>query len=93
MVSVDHFAHELRTQLRNAAAQGATTIVITSGDFCKKNSHRQRFDPSVLRGDAGRGETRRRCPRFRQRCRNDGPIDRRSYRPSPEAAATAATNG
>jgi DNA-binding MurR/RpiR family transcriptional regulator len=33
MVSVDHFAHELRTQLRNAAAQGATTIVITSGDF------------------------------------------------------------
>jgi len=36
MVSVDHFAHELRTQLRNAAEQGATTIVITSGDFCKK---------------------------------------------------------
>ena len=35
--SVDHFAHELRTQLRNAAEQGATTIVITSGDFCKKN--------------------------------------------------------
>jgi hypothetical protein len=36
MVSVDHFAHRLRTQLRNAAEQGATTIVITSGDFCKK---------------------------------------------------------
>jgi hypothetical protein len=35
MVSVDHFAHELRTQLRNGAEQGATTIVITSGDFCK----------------------------------------------------------
>jgi len=35
MVSVDHFAHELRTQLRSAAAQGATTIVITSGEFCK----------------------------------------------------------
>ena len=35
MVSVDHFAHELRTQLRSAAAQGATTIVITSGELCK----------------------------------------------------------
>jgi hypothetical protein len=35
MVSADHFAHELRTQLRSAAAQGATTIVITSGEFCK----------------------------------------------------------
>jgi hypothetical protein len=35
MVSADHFAHELRMQLRNAAAQGATTIVITSGDLCK----------------------------------------------------------
>ena len=27
MVSADHFAHELRTQLRNATEQGATTIV------------------------------------------------------------------
>jgi hypothetical protein len=35
MVSADHFAHELRTQLRSAAAQGATTIVITSGELCK----------------------------------------------------------
>jgi hypothetical protein len=35
MVSIDHFAHELRTQLRNAAVQGATTIVITSGELCK----------------------------------------------------------
>jgi hypothetical protein len=35
MVSADHFAHELRMHLRNAADQGATTIVITSGDICK----------------------------------------------------------
>jgi hypothetical protein len=35
MVSADHFAHELLTQLRSAAAQGATTIVITSGELCK----------------------------------------------------------
>jgi hypothetical protein len=35
MVSADHFAHELRRQLRSAAAQGATTIVITSGELCK----------------------------------------------------------
>jgi hypothetical protein len=34
MVSADHFAHELRTQLRSAADQGGTTIVITSGDLC-----------------------------------------------------------
>ena len=35
MVSSDHFAHELRMQLRSAADQGGTTIVITSGDLCK----------------------------------------------------------
>jgi hypothetical protein len=35
MVSVDHFAHELRTQLRNATEQSATTIVITSGELSK----------------------------------------------------------
>jgi Ni2+-binding GTPase involved in maturation of urease and hydrogenase len=35
MVSADHFAHELRTQLRSAAEQGAATIVITSGELCK----------------------------------------------------------
>jgi hypothetical protein len=35
MVSADHFAHELRTQLRSAADQGGTTIVITSGELCK----------------------------------------------------------
>jgi hypothetical protein len=28
-------AHELRTQLRSAADQGGTTIVITSGELCK----------------------------------------------------------
>jgi hypothetical protein len=35
MVSADHFAHELRAQLKNAAAQGATTIVITSDKLCQ----------------------------------------------------------
>ena len=36
LVSVDHFRHELLTQLRSAAEQGGTTIVITSGELCKK---------------------------------------------------------
>ena len=35
MVSVDHFAYELRSQLRTAAAQGATSIVIGSGELCQ----------------------------------------------------------
>jgi hypothetical protein len=35
MVSADHFALELRMQLRSADSQGATTIVITSGELCK----------------------------------------------------------
>jgi len=35
LVSVDHFRHELLMQLRNAADQGATTIVVTSGELCK----------------------------------------------------------
>ena len=35
MVSVDHFAHELRSQLRTAAAQGATNILINSRELCK----------------------------------------------------------
>jgi hypothetical protein len=35
MVSVDHFSHELRSQLHSAAAQGATSIVITSTELCK----------------------------------------------------------
>jgi hypothetical protein len=34
LVSFDHFAHELTSQLRDAAEQGATTIVITSGELC-----------------------------------------------------------
>jgi hypothetical protein len=33
MVSADHFAHELRTQLRNATEQGATRIVVTSTEL------------------------------------------------------------
>ena len=35
MVSVDHFAYELRSQLRTAAAQGATNILITSRELCR----------------------------------------------------------
>ena len=35
MVSIDHFAYELRSQLRNAFSQGATSILITSSDLCK----------------------------------------------------------
>ena len=35
MVSVDHFTHELRSQLHSAAEQGATSIVITSSELCK----------------------------------------------------------
>ena len=33
MVSVDHFTYELRSQLRAAAARGATSIVITSHEL------------------------------------------------------------
>jgi tyrosine-protein phosphatase YwqE len=35
LVSVDHFRHELLMQLRSAADQGATTIVVTSGELSK----------------------------------------------------------
>jgi len=35
LVSVDHFAQQLKWQLRIAAEQGATTVVITSEDLCK----------------------------------------------------------
>jgi hypothetical protein len=35
LVSTDHFRHELMMQLRSAAAQGGTTIVVTAGELCK----------------------------------------------------------
>ena len=35
MVSVDHFRYELIAQLRNAAAQGATTVVVNSTELCR----------------------------------------------------------
>jgi hypothetical protein len=35
MVSIDHFAQELNSQLRKAAEQGATTILITSIELCR----------------------------------------------------------
>jgi hypothetical protein len=34
VVSIDHFRHELLTWLRRAADEGATDIVITSGELC-----------------------------------------------------------
>jgi len=33
MISADHFAHELRAQLKKAAAQGATKVVVTSEEL------------------------------------------------------------
>jgi len=35
LVSVDHFRYELIAQLRNAAAQGATTVVVNSTELCR----------------------------------------------------------
>jgi hypothetical protein len=34
MVSVDHFGHELRVQLRTATEQGASYILINSTELC-----------------------------------------------------------
>jgi hypothetical protein len=35
MVSIDHFAYELRARLGSAALQGATNILITSEELCR----------------------------------------------------------
>ena len=35
LVSVDHFKYELIAQLRSAAAQGATTVVVNSTELCR----------------------------------------------------------
>jgi hypothetical protein len=35
VVSIDHFRHEMISQLRRAAAKGATSIVITSRELCQ----------------------------------------------------------
>lgn len=35
MVSIDHFRYELIAQLRRAAADGATTVIVTSGELCQ----------------------------------------------------------
>jgi len=35
LISVDHFKYDLIAQLRSAAAQGATTIVINSTELCR----------------------------------------------------------
>jgi len=35
VVSTDHFRQELTMQLRRAAEEGATTIVVTSTDLCR----------------------------------------------------------
>jgi hypothetical protein len=79
LVSTDHFRHELSTQLRSAAAQGGTAIVITSGELCKNirtgNSWTQacyeamqaemKPGDDVLVSDSGSGMTvRYRLPRL-----------------------------
>jgi len=46
MVSADHFAQELRSQLKNAAEQGATTIVITSAKLCRSIPMGNRSTPA-----------------------------------------------
>jgi hypothetical protein len=35
LVSIDHFAHELLSQLKNATEQGSTDVVISSSELCK----------------------------------------------------------
>lgn len=35
MVSIDHFGYELRRQLREAAAEGASELPMTSHDLCR----------------------------------------------------------
>jgi hypothetical protein len=35
LVSVDHFRYELIAQLRSAAAQGASTVVVNSTELCR----------------------------------------------------------
>jgi hypothetical protein len=35
MVSVDHFGYELRRQLREATAAGASELAMTSHDLCR----------------------------------------------------------
>ena len=35
MVSVDHFGHELRSQIDRAAARGALDILINAGELCR----------------------------------------------------------
>jgi len=35
MVSVDHFSNELRRQLREAAADGASELPLTSNELCR----------------------------------------------------------
>lgn len=35
MVSFDHFKYELIDRFRRAAADGATTLVVTSDDLCR----------------------------------------------------------
>ena len=59
MVSVDHFAHELRTQFRKAADQGAMGIVITSRELCqslRNANHSTRTCCEAMHGEVRPGD-------------------------------------
>ena len=72
------FSRSFRSRITNAVEKRCRS---RRDDNCghfrrtqQKYSHGQHFDPSVPRGNDGRGESRRRRPRFLQRCRNDNPL-------------------
>jgi hypothetical protein len=60
LVSVDHFRQELITQLRRAAAQGATTIVVTSAELCRSirgTSHSSQACCEAMQAEINPGDT------------------------------------
>ena len=72
------FSRSFRARITNAVEKRCRSRRDDNCDHfwrtLQKYSHGQHFDPSVPRGNDGRGETRRRRPRFLQRCRNDNPL-------------------
>ncbi len=48
MVSTDHFRQELIMQLRRAAEEGATTIVVASTDLCRQIRNAGNFMDACL---------------------------------------------
>jgi hypothetical protein len=84
LVSVDHFAQELKRQLKTAAEQGATTVVITSEDLCKLIRGWKPLDAGLLRCHAGGGKARRCRARFAE-CRlwHDGTLSNAALKSVP----------